>query len=144
LDLIYSLTAGQPYLVQLIGFQLVRYYNDAVFEQGRSHNNTFTLEDIEAVINTKFFQQGRYYFEGVWGQAAQGVKGQQEIITALAPHPQGLSRENLASVIGLDAKTLEAAIETLKRHDVIEEKDIKLIRQKSPQTMLRYNDKIQF
>jgi hypothetical protein len=31
LDQIYALTAGQPYLVQLVGFQLVRRYNDFVF-----------------------------------------------------------------------------------------------------------------
>ncbi|PSB03673.1 hypothetical protein C7B64_07520 [Merismopedia glauca CCAP 1448/3] len=33
-----------------------------------------------------FFQQGRYYFEGVWGQAAQGATSQQEILRALAAH----------------------------------------------------------
>ena len=123
LDLIYFLTSGQPYLVQLIGFQLVRNYNDAVFEQGRSRDNTFTVEDIEAVINQKFFQQGRYYFEGVWGQAAQDSVGQQEIITALAPHPQGLSKDNLATATNLDDRTLQEALETLIRHDVIEEQD---------------------
>ena len=123
LDLIYSLTNGQPYLVQLIGFQLVRNYNDAVFEQGRARDHTFTVEDIEAVVNQKFFQQGRYYFEGVWGQAAQGATGQQDIIRTLAPHPQGLIRENLASATGLDTATLEAAIEILTRHDVITEEN---------------------
>ena len=123
LDLIYSLTSGQPYLVQLIGFLLVRNYNDQVFEQNIPHTNTFTVEDIKAVINQKFFQQGRYYFEGVWGQAAQGATGQQEIIQALAPHPQGLSKDNLISEIDLDAEMLETAIATLERHDVIEQKD---------------------
>ncbi len=121
LDLIYSLTAGQPYLVQLIGFQLVRNYNDQVFEQGKTQDNTLTLKDIEAVINPKFFQQGRYYFEGVWGQAAQDAPGQQEIIKALAPYPQGLTRENLAAETGLDREIIEKAIAILIRHDVIEE-----------------------
>ncbi|MGB5635858.1 MAG: ATP-binding protein, partial [Waterburya sp.] len=123
LDLIYSLTAGQPYLVQLIGFQLVRNYNDQVFEQGKTQDNTFTLKDIEAVINPKFFQQGRYYFEGVWGQAAQDTPGQQEIITALAPHPQGLTKDKLATETGLDTEIIERAIAILIRHDVIEKKN---------------------
>ncbi len=123
LDLIYSLTSGQPYLVQLIGFQLVRNYNERLFEQGRDRDNTFTGEDIEAVINQQFFQQGRYYFEGVLVQATKGVTGQQEIIKALAPHPQGLSRENLASTTNKNSETFAAAIETLKRHDVIAKKD---------------------
>ncbi|WP_315791781.1 hypothetical protein [Fischerella sp. JS2] len=53
-------------IVQLVGFLLVRRYNDYIFEQGRTRNPTFTLEDVEAVINDpKLFQQGRYYFDGV-------------------------------------------------------------------------------
>ncbi|VEP18465.1 ATPase (fragment) [Hyella patelloides LEGE 07179] len=121
LDLIYFLTSGQPYLVQLIGFQLVRNYNDRVFEQNISHSNTFTVEDVEAVINQNFFQQGRYYFEGVWGQAAQDAPGQRDIIRALAPNSEGLSLDHLESVTGLERKTLETAISVLIRHDVITE-----------------------
>ncbi|MEL7408521.1 MAG: ATP-binding protein, partial [Cyanobacteria bacterium J06558_2] len=123
LDLVYSLTAGQPYLVQLIGFQLVRDYNDRLFEQGVSQNNTLTLKDVETIINPKFFQQGRYYFEGVWGQAAQDAPGQQTIITALAPHPQGLTKDKLADETGLEGEVLEQAISILLRHDVIEEQE---------------------
>ncbi|MGK7894611.1 MAG: ATP-binding protein [Xenococcus sp. (in: cyanobacteria)] len=123
LDLIYSLTSGQPYLTQLIGFLLVRNYNDQVFEQGNTQDNTLTVEDIEAVINSEFFQQGRYYFEGVWGQATQGATGQQAILKPLASYPQGMSEDELLSVTGLDSETLEAALATLIRHDVIEKKD---------------------
>ncbi|MGK7915615.1 MAG: hypothetical protein AB4038_08710, partial [Prochloraceae cyanobacterium] len=123
LDLIYSLTSGQPYLVQLIGFQLVRNYNDQVFEQGTTRDNIFTVEDVNKVVNETLFQQGRYYFEGVWGQAGQDVIGQQDIITALAPHPQGLTIEELANATGLDTDKLSAAIEILQRHDVIKESD---------------------
>lgn len=123
LDLIYFLTSGQPYLVQLIGFQLVRKYNDAAFEQGHDRDSTFTVEDVKAVINGNFYQQGKYYFEGVWGQAAQGAAGQHDVIKALAPYRQGLSKDNLSLETSLETKTLEAAIETLKRHDVIKEKN---------------------
>lgn len=63
---IYALTAGQPYLVQLIGFQLVRRYNDHVFEQGLARDPVLTVEDVEAVIkNSDFLKQKRYYFAGV-------------------------------------------------------------------------------
>ncbi|MEM9272575.1 MAG: ATP-binding protein [Cyanobacteria bacterium P01_F01_bin.143] len=123
LDLIYSLTSGQPYLVQLIGFQLVRNYNDQVFEQGTARDNIFTVEDVNKVVNESLFQQGRYYFEGVWGQAAQDVIGQQEIITALAPHPRGLTIEELTNATGLDTEDLGAAIAILERHDVIKERN---------------------
>lgn len=121
LDLIYNLTSGQPYLTQLIGFQLIRNYNDQVFEQGNSRNPIFTIEDVGAVISNSFFQQGRYYFEGVWGQAAQGAPAQQEIIIALAPHQDGLGKDELISETGLDLEQLSVAIDTLERHDVIAE-----------------------
>jgi hypothetical protein len=124
LDQIYALTAGQPYLVQLVGFQLVRRYNDYVFEQGRPRDPVFTVEDVEAVINDpEFFKRGRYYFDGVWGQAARGASGQQAILKALAPHPQGLSIDALAQVTGMEEETLQEALKTLKRHDVVQERE---------------------
>ncbi|MEH2256781.1 AAA family ATPase [Nostoc sp.] len=122
LDKIYALTHGQPYLVQLLGFQLVRRYNDFVFEQGRSRDPVFTVEDVEAVINDpEFFKQGRYYFDGVWGQAARGAEGQQAIVQVLAPHPEGLSLDALAQSTGMNDADLQEALNTLKRHDVVEE-----------------------
>ncbi|MDZ8065639.1 MAG: ATP-binding protein [Nostoc sp. DedQUE08] len=122
LDEIYALTQGQPYLVQLLGFQLVRGYNDFVFEQGRSRDLVFTIEDVEAVINNpEFFQRGRYYFDGVWGQAARGAEGQQAIVQVLAPHPEGLSLDALAQSTGMNDTNLQEALNTLKRHDVVEE-----------------------
>jgi hypothetical protein len=124
LDQIYALTAGQPYLVQLVGFQLVRRYNDYVFEQGRPRDPVFTVEDVEAVINEpEFFKRGRYYFDGVWGQAARGASGQQAILKVLAPHPQGLSIDALAQATGMEEKTLQEALKTLTRHDVVEESE---------------------
>ena len=73
LSAIYSWTNGQAYLVQLVGFQLVRRYNEQVFEMGNSRDPVFTVEDAIAVINDpEFFQRGRYYFDGVWGQAGAG------------------------------------------------------------------------
>ncbi len=122
LDEIYALTHGQPYLVQLLGFQLVRGYNDFVFEQGRSRDPVLTVEDVEAVINDpEFFKRGRYYFDGVWGQAARGAEGQQVILQVLAPQPEGLSLDALAQSIGMNDTNLQEALNTLKRHDVVEE-----------------------
>jgi hypothetical protein len=124
LDQIYALTAGQPYLVQLVGFQLVRRYNDFVFEQGRSRDPVFTVEDVEAVINDpEFFKRGRYYFDGVWGQAARGASGQQAILKALAPHPEGLSIDALVHSTGMEEKTLQEALKTLTRHDVVQQRE---------------------
>jgi len=124
LDQISSLTAGQPYLVQLVGFQLVRRYNDQVFKMGRRRDPIFTVEDVEAVINDpEFFKRGRYYFTGVWGQASQGASGQQEVLKAISPHPEGLSLDAIAQTTNIDTTTLQEALKTLQRHDVIEETD---------------------
>ncbi|TAF56847.1 MAG: ATP-binding protein [Oscillatoriales cyanobacterium] len=101
LDRIYELTHGQPYLTQLVGFLLVRHYNDRVFEMGRPRDPMFTTEDVETVINDpEFFTRGRYYFTGVWGQAAEGASGQQEILTALAPHLEGMNHDVVKEING--------------------------------------------
>ncbi|MDJ0796626.1 MAG: AAA-like domain-containing protein [Calothrix sp. MO_167.B12] len=121
LDQIYHLTHGQPYLVQLVGFQLVRRYNDQVFEMGHSRDPIFTVDDVEAVVNPEFFKRGRYYFDGVWSQAAQDVAGQQEILRALAPHPQGLSLQELGEVTGINYEDAQDSLGTLERHDVVKE-----------------------
>lgn len=124
LSTIYAWTAGQPYLVQLVGFQLVRRYNDQVFENGNSRDPVFTLEDAIAVINDpEFFQRGRYYFDGVWGQAARGAPGQQEILRAIAPHREGLDINTLAEVTGMNETNLQPALNSLIRHDVVWERD---------------------
>ncbi len=127
LDKIYEFTHGQPYLVQLIGFVLVRRYNDQVFEMGRKRDAVFTVEDVEAVINnTEFFKRGRYYFDGVWNQAKQGAEGQQAMLRVLAPHPKGLSYEDVieeVSTEGFDEESLKEAVDTLQRHDVVEERE---------------------
>jgi hypothetical protein len=122
LDQIYTLTAGQPYLIQLVGFRLVRHYNNQVFEQGRTRDPVFTVEDVEAIISdSEFFKRGRYYFTGVWSQAAQGAEGQQAALKAIAPYPEGLSMDSLVQATGMEEETLQKALETLKRHDVIEQ-----------------------
>jgi len=119
LDHIYHLTHGQAYLVQLVGFQLVRRYNDQVFEMGHSRDPVFTVNDVEAVVNPEFFKRGRYYFDGVWSQAAQGAANQQTILQALAPHTQGLSLQELIETTGINYQDIQHSLRTLERHDVV-------------------------
>ncbi|MEG3439690.1 ATP-binding protein [Pannus brasiliensis CCIBt3594] len=120
LDKIYELTRGQPYLVQLVGFHLVRFYNNEVFEKQRPRDPRFTLADVENTIDAEFFQRGTYYFTGVWNQAGQGADGQQEILKILAPHRSGQTREEIQSLTALEEQTLEKALKTLEDHTVIE------------------------
>jgi hypothetical protein len=124
LSAISSWTTGQPYLVQLVGFQLVRRYNQQVFEMGNSRDPVFTVEDVRAVINDpEFFQRGDYYFDGVWDQATRGAPGQQEILRAIAPHPEGLDINTLAEITGMNETNLQPALNSLIRHDVVWEID---------------------
>jgi hypothetical protein len=123
LDKIYQLTHGQPYLVQLIGFHLVRFYNKQVFELQRPQDIRFQVEDVEKAIDAEFFQRGNYYFTGVWKQAKQDAAGQGEILIVLSPHLQGLTRADLLSSTGLTATTLDLALKTLENHHVIECQD---------------------
>ncbi|WP_414621742.1 ATP-binding protein [Calothrix sp. CCY 0018] len=117
LSKIYTLTYGQPYLVQLLGFQLVRLYNDSVFEMKHKRDHIFTVSDVEAVVNNPaFFQGGRGYFDGVWGQASDGVAFQQDILKVIAPYPEGLNFSEIAQ----QYNATPDAVETLKQHDVIE------------------------
>jgi hypothetical protein len=118
LDEIYNLTAGQPYLTQLIGFQLVRHYNNQVFERGRPRDPVFTTSDLHTVIeDPEFFDRGRYYFTGIWQQAAQDIPHQQAILKAIAP--AGLTLAELSTHTHLAPADLEPALRMLDRHDVI-------------------------
>ena len=123
LDKIYDLTYGQPYLVQLVGFHLVRLYNDFIFEQGRNRDHIFTVEDVDAIVTKpEFFQRGSNYFHGVWGQAGENNDHTQQIIlTHLAKYPQGLNVNDLVELTGINETDLHKALETLKRHDVVVE-----------------------
>jgi hypothetical protein len=122
LEQIWLLTSGQPYLVQLIGHRLVSHFNDLTFEQGQQPAPRFDVDDVEAVVEDKlFYQMGRYYFTGVWGQAAQGVPGQQAVLRALAPSEEGLGVEELLHLTDLKTKEALDALKTLARHDVLRE-----------------------
>ncbi|NMF81865.1 ATP-binding protein [Nodosilinea sp. P-1105] len=120
LDAIWELTAGQPYLTQLVGFQLVRRYNDQVFERQQSREPKFMVADVQAVIDQPdFFDKGKPYFQGVWAQAGQDPAGQQALLAALAPHPDGLPIEALWEAVDLDEAACAAAVQTLENHDVV-------------------------
>lgn len=120
LNEIYRLTAGQPYLTQLIGFQLVRHYNHQVFEQGRERSPIFTPEDLTAIIHhSDFFAKGRYYFTGVWNQASQDAPGQQAILKVLASKVKGSAQSEIRRQTNLSPTEIDQALKTLQRHDVV-------------------------
>ena len=109
--------------MQLVGFHLVRLYNDFVFEQGKPRESVFTVEDVEAIVKKpEFFQRGSNYFNGVWGQAGENNDNTQQVILShLAKHTAGLNINELIELTGIDETDLQNALEVLKRHDVVVE-----------------------
>lgn len=118
---VYEYVRGQPYLAQLIGHTLVRHYNREVFENQRPRSLQFTPQEVDEIItSSEFYEQGSYYFTGVWGQAEKGFPtGQLEILRALASSSTTMSDEDLSRASGLSTEKARTALETLIRHDVI-------------------------
>jgi AAA+ ATPase superfamily predicted ATPase len=118
---IIGLTHGQPYLLQLICDNLVIRFNREI-RQGNKRDRRFTIEDVDAVINSREFYEGNAtaYFNGVWGQAKNSQPdGQLEILKALAA--TSLSLTDLATQTNLSLDIVQDALKTLQNHDVIEE-----------------------
>jgi hypothetical protein len=115
-----SLTNGQPYLVQVIGDRLVQRYNRIVFTEQKGHSGVFDVNDVQAVLeDPSFYSTASAYFEGVWGQAVRGHRGEVRLLKALAGHEDGMEGTVLQATTRLDATDFTYALEALKRHDVL-------------------------
>ncbi|MFM9101860.1 MAG: AAA family ATPase, partial [Cyanobium sp.] len=114
-----ALTHGQPYLVQLIGQNLVSRYNRQLLAGERQPDQPLDLADLHAVIDSpEFYEDGAAYFGGVWAQAQAAPAGQHAILRALSQGPH--TREELAAICGLQPpEALRAALQTLEAHDII-------------------------
>ncbi len=118
---IYNLVRGQPYLTQLIGHSLVRLYNESVFEAHNPREARFTPQDVDEVVNEPaFYEQGSYYFNGIWVQAqGSGPAGQLLMMQALADSDNPLSGESLFGLNNLVPTEAKESLDTLIQHDVI-------------------------
>jgi hypothetical protein len=121
IDRVFELVRGQPYLTQLIGHSLVHRYNQSVFEDSRPRDPRFTPEDVNAIVNSpEFYEQGSYYFNGVWGQAEKaGPKNQLPLLRLLAVEDEPISVSRLLEQTGLSETEGRASLETLRQHDVV-------------------------
>ena len=121
IELIIQLTNGQPYLIQLIGHTLVTHFNRQTFEEGIERERRFSVADVQAVINApEFYRDGNAYFNGVWVQAEKSEPvGQIAILAALSQTQTGLSLTEICDRTALNSDQVQAALETLQRHDVI-------------------------
>jgi hypothetical protein len=112
------LSNGQPYLVQLIGQNLVTRFNRQVFELGQDPERPISLDDLLAVIDSPdFFQDSSSYCKAIWKLAADAPLGQQVILKALAHESKDL--QQLIAETGLSEDAAKEALSTLTAHDVV-------------------------
>jgi hypothetical protein len=117
---VYELVRGQPYLTQLIGYNLVQLYNKHSFDDGRKYFWDFVPDDVDAVIRSpEFDEQSYYYFNGVWSQSESPADGRVAILKALATADSALLQDDLIAATGLDKDNISTCLKTLEQHDVI-------------------------
>lgn len=119
--LIYKLTYGQPYLIQLICHNLITYFNRQRFEEGIYRQPPLNVQDIETVINMpEFYRDGNAYFNGVWEQAKE-IRGQEQLQILRTLSQQPLTLNQLLEQTNLNPEKLYKALQILERHDVIQQ-----------------------
>ena len=122
---IIQLTGSQPYLIQLIGHNLVTRFNRQTYEEGIERQRRLALADVEAVINApEFFINGNAYFSAVWEQAKLSAPLYQTVILK-ALSEASLSLTEIVEQTNLNLNQVEAALATLASHDVVNLRDEK-------------------
>lgn len=120
-ELIYNLTYGQPYLVQLICHNLVSFFNRERFEKGIYREPPLTATDVETVVNMpEFYRDGNAYFTGIWEQAKE-FHGQEQLKVLKALSCQSLTCAELVQQTAMSSTKIYESLETLVRHDVIQQ-----------------------
>lgn len=118
---IIQLTHEQPYLVQLIGYILIRTFNrgDSTITLSANNHPVFNTDDINQLVHSpEFYTIGNAYFQGVWLQALHGEPpGQATILKQLVS--QAMSQEQLVHSTHLTPQAVEKALRRLQSHDVL-------------------------
>jgi hypothetical protein len=121
IDEIYRLTNGQPYLVQLLCWELVTRWNERFLEKGEAIPRVLKREDLEPILTPAFYQAAGYYFDGVWGNA---TKNEQALLRILSRFPYPLPQKELEAA-ALSAgfppgpEIMNETLKLLSQHDII-------------------------
>ncbi|MEZ4866650.1 MAG: hypothetical protein R3C14_35350 [Caldilineaceae bacterium] len=127
---IYQLTAGQPFLVQLVGSCLVQYYNQQI-KTKYPLDPVFSRSDIEKVVarDSEFIRQSDVYFARLWRYLKTVNPDHELILRTLVTKPAGCSYDEInAAVIGANAKSiasLQQQLQFLQNYEVIYSKNSK-------------------
>lgn len=117
LDEIYRLTHGQPFLVQRLCWELVTRWNERFLDQGETTPRILTLADLDPVLDSDFFKNAEYYFDGVWKNVTEEER---QLMTLLATREQPWPKTDLTAA---GREDLASVLSRLSRHDVILETD---------------------
>ncbi|MDM8564676.1 hypothetical protein QUF74_03390 [Candidatus Halobeggiatoa sp. HSG11] len=124
IDKILQITHNQPYLIQRICKNMIRNFNEQMFNNKTKPSQILTITDVQTVIDSKdFYRDATAYFNGIWTQANTD-KIQPQILKALI-QIEGLTLQELQQK--LPEQNLTEAIKILKQHDVIRQQDGKYI-----------------
>ena len=106
-DAIYNLTYGQPYLIQLLCWQLVEQWNERAEPEPDGIPPLLTLSDLATVLNERFFDDADYYFDGVWGQIGETERHILKVI-ANPQYQNGFASETRSQPKGLWTRLTQA------------------------------------
>lgn len=115
-----SLTAGQPFLLQLLGFSLLERVND---RRRLDPKVALSIEasDLRAVVDDpEFYHRGAGYFDGVMRQVAADRPEPAALLRALCGDPRGVDIGVLATASQLEPARFQAVLSLLLRHEVLQ------------------------
>lgn len=116
----YQLTSGQPFLLQLVGYSLMRQLNSQR-QTDPSAPLRFSMSDLDQVLaDQDFYPGGAPYFEGVRRQVAVDFPSAAVVLNALSASENGLDAASLQAAAGLADQEYRTAIELLVNHEVVE------------------------
>jgi hypothetical protein len=123
-EVVYAITYGQPYLIQVLCSELVYNWNEHWQTRQGQLTPLLKFSDLEPALSQRFFHRARSYFEGVWEQA--GPLEQNLMVTVANWQEQNRATDGRIVSIpvgeahrlsGLVAEDFEVALITLARRD---------------------------
>jgi len=121
---VYQLTAGQPFLVQLLGSCLVQHYNRQVKSE-QPLDPLFSASDVAKVVtdDPEFIQQSQRYFVRLLAYLKTINPDYEPILRAVAAKPAGCSQAEISTAVtAASAKpvaNLQQQLQSLQKHEVI-------------------------
>lgn len=120
---IYRLTAGQPFLIQLLGSCLVQRYNRCLKTE-QPLDPIFSCDDVEQIINSdpEFLQQSNWYFTHLLDHLSTVDATYPSILRTLVARSRGLGYSQIRSEMttsGIDVSRLQQQLQFLKDYEVI-------------------------